>query len=40
MMEHLPIEPVNDTGSFIFEGKISFKTSMIFYSQIKQGFLP
>ena len=40
MIEHLPIEPVDDTGSFIFAENISFKTSMIFYSQIKQGFLP
>ena len=40
MMELLPIEPVDHTGSFIFAGKISFKTGMIFYSQIKQGFLP
>ena len=40
MMEHLPIEPVDRTGSFIFAGNISFKTGMIFYSQIKQGFLP
>ena len=41
MMEHLPKEPVNGTGSFLYlQGKISLKTSMIFYSQIKWQFLP
>ena len=36
MMEHLPIEPVNDTGSFLYlRRKISLEISMIFYSQIK-----
>ena len=40
MMEHLPIEPVNDTGSFLYlQGKISLKTSMIFYSQFETCFL-
>ena len=39
MMEHLPIEPVDDTGSFIFAENISFKTSMIFYSQFETCFL-
>ena len=41
MMEHLPIEPMNDTGPFLYlQGKISLKTGMIFYSQIKWRFLP
>ena len=40
MTEQLPGESVDCTGSFIFAENISFKNSMIFYSQIEWRFLP
>ena len=40
MTEQLPKEPVDCMGSFIFAESISFKNSMIFYSQIESCFLP